>query len=223
MRCRRRLGRSPVTVWVCRRLAAGSAGVYSVETEVDALDEVAALPARVCRADDSVGSGSVVGRPVQPAATGREHAHPHVQWRRPRARDLPCPGGRPASRDPSSALGQLTATPAQVTRHRHVQGEHRTAGRVTSAHVQREDRGRPGDTEQLRLVRVGATGGDLLDDVIDADARSPGHQGTDTAGRVSETSTGNTTVRTIKSLTRIAHGLDMPGPARSTRQPPSRP
>jgi len=118
MRCRRRLGRSPVTVWVCRRLAAGSAGVYSVETEVDALDEVAALPARVCRADDSVGSGSVVGRPVQPAATGREHAHPHVQWRRPRARDLPCPGGRPASRDPSSALGQLTATPAQGARHR---------------------------------------------------------------------------------------------------------
>jgi hypothetical protein len=36
---------SHVTVWVCRRLAAESVEMYSVETEVDALDEADALPA----------------------------------------------------------------------------------------------------------------------------------------------------------------------------------
>ena len=42
MRCRQRLGRSRATVWVRRRLTAWT---YPVETEVAALDEVAALPA----------------------------------------------------------------------------------------------------------------------------------------------------------------------------------
>jgi hypothetical protein len=111
VRCRRKPGRSPVTVWDGRRLAARSVGVFGRDggrrarrgglrlnrgiaayAELMSLLEVARWP----------------GDPIQLAAPGCEHTHPHVRWRCPWARDLPCSGSRPASRDPASALGWLT-------------------------------------------------------------------------------------------------------------------
>jgi hypothetical protein len=65
------------------RLAAESVGMYSVETEVDALDEVAALPAEALPEYAELMTLLEVapwsGDPLQPAVPGREHAHAHVR------------------------------------------------------------------------------------------------------------------------------------------------
>ena len=95
--------------------------MYSVETEAPALDEVAALPPEALPAHAELMSLLEVapwsGDPYnlqRPDANMRTHT---FDWRRPRARDLPCPGSRPASRDPARALGWLMMKFAREQRH----------------------------------------------------------------------------------------------------------